>query len=165
MKPKTFYILRNTERPSTLPSVLYKIAVGGLPVWVRDSDGMKFDTPERAMKWASWIALNHDNLKGLPSVLCAEEVKEEIPLLRFMNQYDYSGHREFPSKKRLTIASVNKALREWDIDGELVQGSGYLYFSGADFSHCRSTSVAVCWLNDLSLVGWMAEARHILENR
>lgn len=88
----------------------------------------------------------------------------KLPVLRHMEQDDYSGHREFPHKKRLTIASVNKALREWGIVGELVQGNGYLYFSGDDFDNCRSTSVAVCWLNDLSLVGWLAEARYVIEN-
>ena len=76
-----------------------------------------------------------------------------------------TGHRDDPTLPRLTTRQVNKALANAGIKGELVQGNGYLYFVGDDFDRCYSTSVAVCWLNDLSLSAWLDEARELLQGR
>lgn len=77
---------------------------------------------------------------------------------------DREGHRDNIHRPKLSARDVNRALTRHGIRGEVVQGRGYVYFAGDDFDGAYSTSVAVCWLNDLSLAGWLGEARYILEH-
>ena len=57
----------------------------------------------------------------------------------------------------LTLKAVNKAIAARGIKAELVQGDGYLWFSGDDVEFAYTTSVAVCRLNHLTLERWMQE--------
>lgn len=64
---------------------------------------------------------------------------------------------------KLTIATVNKALKEAGINGELLKGNGYFYFWGPDFDRCTTTSVMVPQLNCLSLESWLHDAREFID--
>ena len=59
---------------------------------------------------------------------------------------------------RTTSRAVNAALRKAGINGEVVQGRGYVYFIGDDFDHCYSTSVAICWLSHSTVEEWVDDA-------
>ena len=63
--------------------------------------------------------------------------------------------------KRLTLATVNKAVAAAVPGAELVKGEGYFYFIGAGFERAKSASVYVPRLNDLSLERWVEEAKSI----
>jgi hypothetical protein len=62
-------------------------------------------------------------------------------------------------KETLRISTVNRALQAEGIDAELVRGDGYFYFVGPDVELASTTSVMVYRLNQLSLSGWLYEAR------
>lgn len=68
---------------------------------------------------------------------------------------------------RLTLKSIAKALvaEGFPADIELVQGDGYLYFSGGDAHTWYSSSVCVCRLNHLTLDQWIAEAKSLSARR
>lgn len=59
--------------------------------------------------------------------------------------------------KKLTLAAVNKALRERGVAEELVKGDGYFYFWGDKASNWPRTAVYVNQLNQLSLEQWLFE--------
>lgn len=65
---------------------------------------------------------------------------------------------------RLTIKAVNKAIAARGIKAEIVQGDGYLWFSGDDVEFAYTTSVAACRLNHLTLERWMQELDEIVES-
>ena len=56
------------------------------------------------------------------------------------------------------IRSVNKALKEAGIVGELVRGEGYHYFVGESFYYSSGTSVYVYRVTDLTIEQWVQEA-------
>ena len=56
------------------------------------------------------------------------------------------------------IPSVNRALKEAGIHGELVRGKGYFYFVGDSFYWSAGTSVWVFRVTDLSIDQWIEEA-------
>lgn len=62
---------------------------------------------------------------------------------------------------RLTLNKVNTHLKSIGINGELVKGSGYFYFSGDafDFRDLESGVYCASRLNDLTLEQWVDEAR------
>lgn len=62
---------------------------------------------------------------------------------------------------KLTLKRVNAALAAKGIAERLVQGRGYLYFTDGDSHKWYSSSVAVCWLNHLTLEQWLAEHREL----
>jgi hypothetical protein len=87
----------------------------------------------------------------------------DLPELKTLPQADYEGSRSDLRKRPTSKKAIVRALREVGVNvDELVQGNGYLYFVGDDFG--TETSVYVCWLNDLSLEGWLAEARGFLSD-
>lgn len=53
---------------------------------------------------------------------------------------------------RVTINNVNNALKAAGIDGEIVKGDGYFYFTGPSFEDCRcETGVYTARLGDMSV--------------
>ena len=56
------------------------------------------------------------------------------------------------------IRSVNKALKEAGINGELVRGEGYFYFVGESFYYSSGTSVYVFRVTNLTIEQWVQEA-------
>lgn len=64
---------------------------------------------------------------------------------------------------RTTLKAINDALRAAGIDGELVRGASYFYFSGPAFFHCYSTSVMTTRLGSMTADQWVAEALSILQ--
>jgi hypothetical protein len=64
----------------------------------------------------------------------------------------------------VTTAKINKALAEAGLRGELVKSTGYFYFSGPSFDHCREQGVyGVHRLGDLTVEQWVQEARSKVE--
>ena len=64
--------------------------------------------------------------------------------------------------KKFNIRSVNRALAEAGILGELVRGEGYFYFAGPSFFYSSGTSVYVYSVNDQTLEQWVAHAREMI---
>lgn len=58
---------------------------------------------------------------------------------------------------RLTLKSVNAAIKAKGINAELVKGDGYFWFDGVDVEFAYSPSVMVFQLNHLTLEQWMEE--------
>lgn len=63
-----------------------------------------------------------------------------------------------------TIRQVNKALKANGIDGELVHGKGYYYFSGNSFDRCRETAIYTYRLSVLTIEQVLNEAKRMIEN-
>lgn len=59
--------------------------------------------------------------------------------------------------KRITTATVNRAIAERGGKEILINGKGYFYFWEGDAPDWQSSSVYVCRLNDLTLEQWIAE--------
>lgn len=65
---------------------------------------------------------------------------------------------------KVTTAKVNEALATAGLNGELVKGTGYYYFSGPSFDRCREQGVyGVYRLGDLTVEQWVQEARSKVE--
>lgn len=58
----------------------------------------------------------------------------------------------------MQLRTINKALEAKHPGLELVKGEGYFYFAGAGTEMCKSASVYVPRLNDLTFEQWMSEA-------
>lgn len=62
--------------------------------------------------------------------------------------------------KRITLAQVNKALKDASFDCELVKGRGYFYFQGPAVDLAGEQGVyGVYRLSDLSIEQWIQEAK------
>lgn len=59
--------------------------------------------------------------------------------------------------KRLTIASINAAIKAKGGNEILYKGNGYFYFWEGDAPDWHSSSVMVYRLNDLTLEQWVNE--------
>jgi hypothetical protein len=58
---------------------------------------------------------------------------------------------------RLTATRVNAELKKLGFAERLRQGRGYCYFTEAETSGWYSSSVAVCYVSDLSIALWVEE--------
>lgn len=59
---------------------------------------------------------------------------------------------------RITTRTITKAIQAAGINGELVRGSGYYYFTGPAFEGCPSTSVMTYHIGAYSVEDWIAVA-------
>lgn len=62
-----------------------------------------------------------------------------------------------------TIKQVNKALKANGIDGELIHGKGYYYFSGNSFDRCKDASVATYRISGLTVDQLIHEAKRMIK--
>ncbi|MBQ0600865.1 hypothetical protein J7S78_13790 [Klebsiella oxytoca] len=61
---------------------------------------------------------------------------------------------------RVTINNINTALKNAGIDGEILKGQDYYYFSGSDFDLTEEQGVyGVFRLGELSIERWVEEAK------
>ena len=58
---------------------------------------------------------------------------------------------------RVTIQSINQAIRKIDPESELVKGHGYFYFRGGIADKFEGQGVYAYHLTDLSLDEWVGE--------
>lgn len=65
---------------------------------------------------------------------------------------------------KITLKTVNKALKEEGIPLELQRGPGYFYFTGYVLNLRDSSSVMVNSLNQLSLYDWIEEGRSLIKD-
>lgn len=65
--------------------------------------------------------------------------------------------------KRVTLARVNKALKEAGIDARIHSGSGYFYFEGPAMDLAKEQGVyGIYRLNDATIEQWVEFAREKL---
>lgn len=62
---------------------------------------------------------------------------------------------------RSTKARIDAALRAAGIDATIVRGTGYVYFTGPATATWYTTSVSTPRLSDLTVGGWVDEARRM----
>jgi hypothetical protein len=62
----------------------------------------------------------------------------------------------------MTSAKINRAIKHLGLEIVHERGSGYSYFLDLKTGHQVGESIPICYLNQLTLEGWIEQAQGVL---